>query len=208
MKKIFKGAGLSLCAMLLFAGCSCNKEKSDTKANISNPTATVVSGLKEDVDSITLQEIYDELKAEKGNDVTANKLLEMVAELVLADEKWQKRYDAKIEEKLMELTDADEYKIDGTFNEELLVKTLRSQLYNVSCQNGTYGPTYDSNGEIDKYMVCDYTDYINKALKISTLTELLNEKYVYDKVMVDKKNILTTKRISISLSFVRLEMSL
>lgn len=194
MKKILKGAGLSLCAMLLLAGCSCNKEKKDTKANISNPTETIVSGLKEGVDSITLQKLYDDLKSSKGNELAANKLLEIVADLVLTDAKWQDRYDAKVEKKLLELVNTDSYKVNGTFSEELLVKTLKSQLYNVTCENNIYGPTYTNDNKVDKYMVCNYTDYVNKALKINVLTELLNEKYVYDKVMVDKTNILTTKK--------------
>ena len=194
MKKgLIKGAGLSLCAMLLLAGCSCNKDTvKDTSANISNPTGTIVSGLKEDVKSITLKEIYDELKASKGNSEAANKLLETVSELVLSDPKWRERYDAKIEEEMNKLI--DDYKVDGVFSEELLVKTLNSHLYNVTCENNTYGPTYDSKGKINKYMLCNYEDYENKVLKLNVLTELLKEKYVYDKVMKDKTNILTTKK--------------
>lgn len=194
MKKILKGASLSLCAMLLMAGCSCKKdEKPDTKANIKNGEDKILSGLKEDVKSITLQEIYDDLKASNGNTVAADKLLEMVSNLVLSDATWQARYNAKVNEKMMDLVEDSAYQVDGTFDEELLVKTLKSKLYNITCEGGNYGPTY-SNGEIDKYMVCDYSDYKEKALKISALTELLNEKYVYDKVMADKANILTTKK--------------
>ena len=195
MKKILKGAGLSLCAMLLLAGCSCKKETVDTKANISNGTENILSGLKDNVNSITLQKLYDDLKSSKGNTTAANKLIEIVSNLVLTDAKWQARYDAKVEERLTKLAQSDEYKKDGVFSEELLVKTLKSKLYNVTCEvNGTYGPTYTVDGEIDDYMICDYSDYINKSLKINVLTELLNEKYVYDKVMVDKTNILATKK--------------
>ena len=194
MKKSIKGIGLSLCAMLLLAGCSCKKEEPDTKANISNPTETIVSGLKNGVESITLQQIYDDLKSSKGNEVASNKLLEIIAEAVLSDAKWKERYDAKVEEKLQELIDSADYQIDGVFDEEKLVKSLKSKLYNVTCTDNEYGPTYTTNNEIDKYMLCDYTDYINKALKLSILTELLNEKYIVDKVMVDKSNILSTKR--------------
>jgi len=194
-KRLIKGAGLSLCAMLLLAGCSCNKDTvKDTTANISNPAENILSGLKEDVKSLTLKAIYDDLKASNGNSAAANKLLEIVSELVLSDTKWKSRYDAKIKEKMDQLIENKNYQIDGVFSEELLVKTLRSHLYNVTCENNTYGPTYDSEGKVDKYMVCNYEDYINKALKVSALTELLNEKYVYDKVMQDKANILSTKK--------------
>lgn len=193
-KKMFKGLGLSLCAMLLLAGCSCKKDDSDTKANINNPSSEILSGLKDGIDSITLQKLYDDLKAANGNTVAANKLLEIVSNIVLSDQTWKDRYDAKVEEKLSALTKSDDYKTNGVFDEELLVKTLRTQTYNITCTNNTYGPTYDEDGEVEDYMVCDYSDYIEKAVKLTALRELLNEKYVYDKVMVDKTNILSTKK--------------
>lgn len=193
MKKAFKGVGLSLCAMLLFAGCSCKKEDPDTKANINNSNDAFVSGLKDGVSSTPLQTLYDDLKSSTGNSVAAEKLLELVSEKVLSDAKWQQRYDDKIKDKLMELTKKEEYQTDGVFDEEKLVKNLNIYSTVVVCENNAYGPTYE-NGNIDEYMVCDYTKYIDNNLKISVLSELLNEKYVYDKVMVDKANILTTKK--------------
>lgn len=194
-KKMFKGLGLSLCAMLLLAGCSCKKEEApDTTANINNPTGEIVSGLREDVTSITLKEIYDELKAVNGNEVAANKLLDIIADLVLTGD-WEDRYEAKAQEKLQKFVDDEAYKVDGVFNEELLVKTLKAQLYNIgTCADQTYGPIYDQDGKIEKYLNCDYSDYVAKALNVEIITELLNEKYIYDKVMVDKENILTTKK--------------
>lgn len=197
MKKIIKGTGLSLCAMLLLAGCSNNKDN-DTKANISNPEDVLASGLKEDVDAVTLQQIYDDLKAANGNEVASKKLVEIIADLVLNGndkEKWKSRYDAKIAEKMAKLEKDDAYKVNGVFSEELLVRTLNSQLYNVSCENNNYGPIYNQKGEIESYRVCNYENYIEKALKVDVLTELLKEKYVYEKIMgVDKKDILTTKK--------------
>lgn len=193
-KKMFKGLGLSLCAMLLLAGCSCKKTDPDTKANISNPTTEIVEGLKDGVDSITLQKLYDDLKNSKGNEVAAKRLMQIISDIVLSDQKWKDRYDAKVEEKLSEFLSLDDYKKNGVFDEELLVKTLKAQTYNITCENNVYGPTYTAGGEVDKYMVCDYTDYVNKTIRASILHELLNEKYVYDKVMVDKTNILTTKK--------------
>ena len=193
-KRMFKGLGLSLCAMLLLAGCSYKKEDPSTKANISNPSAEIVSGLKDGVDSITLQKLYDDLKAANGNSVAATRMMQIVSDIVLSDQTWKDRYDAKVEEKLSALTKSDDYKANGVFDEELLVKALKAQTYNVTCTNNTYGPTYDEDGEVEEYMVCDYSDYVGKALKASILHELLNEKYIYDKVMVDKTNILSTKK--------------
>lgn len=188
--------GLSLCALIALTGCSCNKNKDNSvNANINNGEVELMSGLKEGVNSVTLEEIYNNLKAESGNTVAANKLLEIIADIVLSDATWQSRYDEKIEEKLLELTKNSDYQVDGEFNEELLVEALKAQLYNVTCTDNNYGPTYKENGiTVDKYLLCDYTDYADKALKLEVLKELLNEKYVYDKVLVDKPNILSTKK--------------
>ena len=154
MRKLLKGAGLSLCAMLMVTACSCKKEEVDTKANISNSAEEVLSGLKEDIKSTTLQEIYDDLKSSEGNSVTANKLLELISDLVFSGddaEVWETRYEAKVQEKLDELSKDSAYKVDGVFNEELLVKTLRSKLYTITCDNDNYGPVY-TDGEISDYL--------------------------------------------------------
>lgn len=195
MKKFIKGTGLSLCAMLLLAGCS-NGGDNDTKANISNPDDVIASGLKDGVKSVTLQQLYDDLKSSKGNEIAANKLVEIIGDLViLNDPVWKPRYDAKIAEKLKDLEKDASYQVNGVFSEELLVKTLNSKLYNVTCANNTYGPTYNQKGEIENYRICDYSNYTEKALKLSVLTELINEKYVYEKIMkVDGKDILATKK--------------
>ena len=81
MKKSLKGLGLSLCALLLVAGCSCNKDKDDesVKVNISNGNESILSGLTDGTKNITLQNLYDDLKAQYGNAKTADKLLELVA---------------------------------------------------------------------------------------------------------------------------------
>ena len=102
MKKIFKGASLALCSMMLLAGCS-KGGNPDTTANIKNPDDAILSGLKEETKSITLEKLYDELKSQTGNATAANQLLEIVGDLILADTTWKSRYDAKVEEKLMEL---------------------------------------------------------------------------------------------------------
>jgi hypothetical protein len=103
MKKFVKGAGLSLCAMLLLAGCSCNKDEKDTTANISNQDDKILDGLKDGVDSISLEKLYNELRNEKGNETAANKLLQMVSDLVLSDATWEARYEAKVQYYLDEL---------------------------------------------------------------------------------------------------------
>lgn len=187
MKKIIKSLSASLCAILLLAGCS--KENNDVKANISNGEENFVSGLKENVDSFTLEDVYNELKSSSANETVANKLIELLGDkLLLSDTTWKSRYDSKIVEKLVDLTENTAYFRDDKFDEELLVSTLNSQLYSVVCPQGT-----DGTLEVEA-LKCDYTNYINKALKVSVIDELLKEKYVYDKVFVDKTNILSSKK--------------
>ena len=104
MRKGLKGLSLSLCAMLLLAGCSCKKDEDDNsvKADIKDGSSEVLSGLKEDTKKLTLQNLYDDLKATYGNEVAADKLIEIIADAEITDE-WVGRYAAKIEEKMMEL---------------------------------------------------------------------------------------------------------
>ena len=156
MKKGLKGLGLSLCAMLLLAGCSCKKEETidSVKANINNGSDNILSGLKEGTNNITLQSVYDDLKVKLGNEYAANKLLDIIASKLLNGDDWQKRYDDKMEEKLLKLVENSSYQVNGEFSEELLVKTLESQLYSITCdQTPKYGPIYEDGEKlvVDKY---------------------------------------------------------
>ncbi len=199
MKKTIKFVGISLCGLALLSGCT-NKGNNEVKANISNGNESVLEGLNSDVKDLTLQNIYDTLKANSANETVANKLIEIVSELVLNNDTWKARYNEKVEEKILELAKSDSYKdSNGVFNEELLVKTLKSQLYNVTCEVDKYGPTYTDSTKtvIDDYTLCDYTDYVNKTMKVEILTELLKEKYVYDKVLKDKSTMIDTKKTRI-----------
>ena len=73
MKKS-KLLGLSLCALVLFGGgCSCNKKDDTTvEANIKNGSDTYLSGLKENANNKTLEELYKDLRAESGNEQVEN----------------------------------------------------------------------------------------------------------------------------------------
>ena len=179
MRKGFKGLGLSLCAMLLLAGCSCNKDDGDNavKADIKNGSDSVLSELKDSTEKVDLQVLYDSLKSKYGNEYAANKMIEIIADMELSDDEvWQQRYEDKLNEKLNKLVKNDAYKVNGEFSEKLLVETLKTQLYSIDCSEG-YGPTYKApvesddpeNVVVDDYLKCDYTDYKEKALKLEVL---------------------------------------
>lgn len=197
MKKTLKFIGTSLCGIALLTGCNNNKENDEIKANINNGSENVFDGLKEGTTNVTLQDIYDSLRENSANQLVADKLVEIIAEKVLSDDIWKQRYNKKIEEKILEMAKSDSYKdSNGVFSEELLVKTLKSQLYNVTCEVDNYGPTYTDSTKtvIDKYTLCNYDEYAEKALKVEVLEELLKEKYVYEKVLKDKPTLIDTKK--------------
>lgn len=199
MKKTIKFIGASLCGLTLLAGCT-KKDTSKVDANIKNGDETILDGLKDGVSNITLKQIYEDMKSSQANEASADKLVEIVADLVLNDDVWKARYEAKAKEKILELAKKSDYKnSSGEYDEQLLVNALKSQLYSITCEPDLYGPTYKDSSKtiIDKYTLCDYTDYINRALKMEILTELLNEKYVYDKVLKDKPTLIDTKRTRI-----------
>ena len=189
MKKTIKGLGLSLCAVLLLAGCSCKKDEDNSvKANINNGESALLSNLGEGTKNYTLQEIYDELKSSYANETVANKLIEILGDkLLLSDPDWKDRYDTKVLERLKALTEDSSYFKNGEFDEELLVASLNSKLYSVTCGAS------DGVEKLEE-LKCNYDNYVNKALKVEVINELLKEKYVYDSVFKEKANILTSKK--------------
>ena len=73
MKKTFKNLSLPLCAILLLAGCSCNKDVDDlVKADITGGKTQLVTGAKDDAKVYSLQDIYNELKKSAANEVVAD----------------------------------------------------------------------------------------------------------------------------------------
>lgn len=193
MKKLLKGLGLSLCAVLLLAGCSCNKDEDNSvKANISNGENKIVSGLKNDAKDYDLQDVYDALKATNANQTTANKLIEILGDLeIMSNPTWKTRYNAKLTEKLKELVENETYFEDGEFSENLLKTVLRSKLYDVTCVAG------EDKEPLTDELTCDYSDYITKEINVELITELLKEKYVYDEVLKNKQDLLTSKKIRV-----------
>lgn len=199
MKKTIKFIGASLCGLTLLAGCN-NKENPKVNANIKNGDEVTLDGLKDGISNVTLKQIYEDMKSNQANELLADKLIEIVGDLVLNNDVWKARYEAKAKEKIEELAQKSDYKnSNGEYDEQLLVNALKAQLYSITCEPDIYGPTYKDSSKtiIEKYTLCDYTDYINRALKVEILTELLNEKYVYDKVLKDKPTLIDTKRTRI-----------
>ena len=193
MKKSLKVLSTSLLlSTLLLAGCSCNKE--DEIPNVSRMENSDDLFLKvgdNAIDTYSVADIYDALIASNaGNKVIANKIIEFIANEVLdldnPESVWVARYDAIVAEKLEELANSGSYLVKGEFSEEYMVTILRADGYSIPACT-TYGTAED--------LACDYTDYVNKNIKVDALSTLLKEKYIQDVTLEERASILTTKKI-------------
>ena len=194
MKKGLKVLSTSLLLSTLFlAGCSCSKE--DGVKNVSRITDSdkaIASLNGENINGYTMLDIYNALVAgDSGNAAVANKLADFVASEVLELDKeqsvWKERYENLVSEKLKELAESGNYNINGEFSEKMMQSALNYQGYLITCDAGTYGSADD--------LKCNYTDYVNQVIRPEVLSTLLKEKYIQDKTLKDREDLLTTKKI-------------
>lgn len=194
MKKVLKVLSTSLLLSTLFVtGCSCSKDDKVNVSRFENNENKVLSNLKNGASDYSLLDIYNALiAADYGNKAVANKLLELVAKDVLEfnspTSPWPARYETLVKERLKELAESGDYDVKGEFSEKYFVESLRAEGYNITCPAGvTYG-TPDQ-------LACDYTAYENNVLKADVLSTLLKEKYIEEVTLVERKNVLTNKKI-------------
>ena len=195
MRKGLKILSTSLLLSTLFvAGCSCSKD--DDMKNVSkmdNSGDALLKGLSDETSNYTLQDVYNALIAsDAGNGAVASKLADFIADKVLKttdpNSEWKGRYEALVAEKLQEKAEETTYQVKGKFSEAYFIQNLKNDGYKVTCPAGvTYGTTDD--------LACDYSDYINKAIRLDVLQTLLKEKYILDVSMKDRTNLLTSKEI-------------
>lgn len=194
MKKGLKILSTSLLlSTLVFAGCSCNKEDGTNVSRIENGSNPFLTGVREDASKYTLLDVYNALIADDaGNKAVADKLVDLVASEVLElnseTSVWKSRYDALVKEKLTTLAESDTYLVKGEFSEKFMIESLEAEGYSITCPSGV------SYGTVDN-LACDYTNYINKMIKVDVLSTLLKEKYIYDETLESRKNIITTKDV-------------
>lgn len=193
MRKGLKVLSTSLLlSTLLLAGCSCKKDESIANVSrVENSSDALVKVGDNSIDTYTVLDLYNSLIAsDAGNKAVANKIIEFIANEVLEiskeDSDWKPRYEAIVKEKLTELAKNDAYLVHGDFSEEYLVQSLRADGYSI--------PTCSSYGSVDN-LSCDYSDYVNKNIKVNALSTLLKQKYIQEVTLKDRANILTTKKI-------------
>lgn len=187
MKKLVKVLSLGMLALSL-AGCSCSKET--TVESALNNSSNVFEGSKTSL-KLTTQDIYKYVR--DNEDETVNKvfftyIMENILNIKSSDTKTQ-TYNLKVEEYFQEnFLDAEEYEINGVFNEDLLANDLGTDLYIIGRENSpTSGPTFELG------LKYDYSDYISRALNYDIYMEMLKEEYI----STNKKSILDNSKTRI-----------
>ena len=181
-----------LLSTLLLAGCSCNKEDKKNVSRIENNQDALLGNLTDETSEYTLQDVYNALIAsDAGNKAVADKVIEFVGNEVLKlndnTSEWKVRYDALVKEKLQAKAESVSL-VQGEFSEKFMIEELKADGYKITCPTGvTYGTPEN--------LACDYTDYVNKSIKLDVISTLLKEKYILDESIKNRKNLLTTKNI-------------
>ena len=171
-----KGLKILSAALLAFtiAGCSCSKE---TSVNLTE-NSDIITGDKLN-GAFTTQDVLEYITT-KSTDKYNKVFLTELAKVILKEKSGYKgdelitTYNYKLK-KLFEdnYLNNDDYKVDGEFNEELLVAKLRNDMAQIGepITNGE-GPTYELG------LKYDYSKYINNVLDYDIYMELLKEDYI------------------------------
>ena len=177
---------ITSCLLLsgLVAGCSCNKTKVDTFANVSNENKNVISNKG---NKFTVGEIYEYILANESDNISKTILLPILEKQInLNDQNMAALYKRYLNEYFATtFVENETYKTNGKFSEELLIEYLRSESYIVSCGEGI------SSGLLDNSIFsCNYSDYITKEVNYDIYMKMLKIKYIIEEKsnLIDKNN--------------------
>ena len=145
------------CLCLSVILCGCSKKNIDTYADVSGANVAL-NNSKGDV--LTVGEVYDYIRKNDDEEISKNIMKKIIrSELDFNDSNIVDLYKKYLNEKFMDtFVESETYNYDGEFSEELVVKYLRSESYEISCGS-------DVESYLDsQYFTCDYSDYIEKEL--------------------------------------------
>lgn len=173
--KSIKKACLFLCFGLLVGATGCTSNKTaHTKANISTSEEKITSGNS----FLTAGEIYDYIRENNDSQISQLLINEIMKKSLFSGddaEKYKSLYKKYLNEYFTTtFTENSTYQYDEKFDEDILVKYLKSESYNISC-DGTVTEGLDTT-----YFSCDYSDYISKEVNYNIYTKMLKIKYILD----------------------------
>ncbi len=185
MKKVIKFLSVGL-LMFSIVGCSCSKEEV-VKSKLEN--STQVSNKK-----LSTQEIYEYIRENDASSVNVWFLRGLMKDVLdISNNSTRKTiYELKLKERFEnEVLNISDYKINGVFNEGLLVSHLKAKMYVIDTSKTlTSGVTYDLG------LKYDYSDYIEKYFNYDIYLEMIKEDYI-SKNKVDLLDDSKTRIISV-----------
>ncbi len=173
MKKLNKIMPLLLVASVL-AGCG------ENGVSITNGDTKLINTSNETVSNISYQEFYDEVYEQAGGEIAGTALIYEVAKQVFKDSgRAQSEWNQRIEDAFEDFFNTS-YMSSSIFTEDLLVSSLRSKGYAITCPTSTFkGTRSDLNGNsLYSNLKCDYSSYIENYLNGSIALDLLKEEYL------------------------------
>lgn len=184
-----------LMSLALLSGCSTSSIK------VKDGKSPLVSGGDPSVESITLQTLYNKLYSESGVSLASKEIVDQIAQKVLLEayltEEEVNNVVAKRVKEYFNTYYTNTYKVDGYFNESLLINALRKQGYNISADEfyvETFADLKDPNykyTDLVDHLKGDYSDLINRKFAYDARLELLKEQYI----LQEKETLFTTTRI-------------
>ncbi len=171
-----------LMSLALLSGCTTSSIK------VTDGKNAVITGTNSSVTATTLQSLYNKLYTQNGTLQASREIIDQVAQLVLTEAFGSSvNAEAKVAERVKEFFDTyytSTYKVDGYFDENLLVTDLRKQGYNITGNNRfieTYSDISNPNYKYEKLkdnLQADYSDLIARKFNYDARLQLLNEQYI------------------------------
>lgn len=173
-----------LMSLALLSGCTTASIK------VQNGSTPLVSGADSSVKPTTLQTLYNKLYAESGTLQASREIIDQVARSVLTTAFGSaSALEAKVAERVADYFDdfyRPDFKVDGYFDENLLVSALRNQGFDIT-GNGRFVETYTDltnpnykYGKLKDRLLADYSDLITRKIDYDVRLALLNEQYILD----------------------------
>lgn len=167
-----------LCMFSVIAITSCKNEEVDTFANISDTNKSINTGYGGE---LTQGLIYEQIRNSQNSDITDELLkiilkgkLDFINDENKDDNDYYTLYKSYVNDKFKStFVDSNAYKFNNEFNENLVVKYLKSEGYNIVCEQV-------GDNVLEEPFTCDYTDYIDKELDLEIYMKLIKVKYIID----------------------------
>lgn len=175
-----KNIKMTICCLLLgglMVGCSNNSV--DTFANVSNENQTLNTSKGE---VLTVGTVYDYIRENENSNIAKSIMIKIMEDQLDLSNQDNKNLYLKYLNDYFKTTfiDSGSYDYDGEFDEELLVKYLKSEGYTITCDGG--------DNLLDEPFTCNYTNYIEQEVNYDIYLKMLKIQYILnnDNNLIDK----------------------